>query len=89
MHLHHHEDVLEVRADVLGTEGLGPGLLEHDGDDVVPDVALSEQLWGRQTKHRRELWHAGDRGARAEHRAVDLPAACCWGCRAAWWTRGT
>lgn len=58
MHLHHHEHVLEVRADVLGTEGLGSGLLEHDGDDVVPDVALPEQL--QVMKHRREIEHEGD-----------------------------
>lgn len=44
MHLHHHEYVLEMRADILGTEGFGAGFLEHDGDDVVPDVALPEQL---------------------------------------------
>lgn len=60
VHLHHHEDVLEVRADVLGAEGLGSGLLEHDGDDVVPDVALPEQLQVR--KHRREFRHRGGSG---------------------------
>ena len=36
---HHHEHVLEVGADVFGREGQRPGLLEHDGDDVVPNVA--------------------------------------------------
>lgn len=59
VHLHHHEYVLEVRADVLGAEGLGSGLLEHDGDDVVPDVALPEQL--RVMKHRREFRRAAYR----------------------------
>lgn len=44
VHLHHHKDVLEVRADILGAEGFGSRLLEYDGDDVVPDVALPEQL---------------------------------------------
>ena len=37
---HHHKDVLEVRADVLWGERLRAGLLEDDGDDVVPDVSL-------------------------------------------------
>lgn len=36
--------VLEVRADVFGSKWKGPGFLEHDGDDVVADVALPQQL---------------------------------------------
>lgn len=44
MHPHDDEDVLEVRADGLGGEGMSPGLLEHDGHDVVPDVAFPQQL---------------------------------------------
>lgn len=40
MHAHDDEDVLEVRADGLGSEGVSPGLLEHDGHYVVPDVAF-------------------------------------------------
>ena len=40
MGTHHHKHVLEMRADVLGAEGLGAGLLEHDGHNVVADVAL-------------------------------------------------
>lgn len=41
---HNHKHVLEVRADVLRGEGKSPGFLEHDGDDVVPDMALPQQL---------------------------------------------
>lgn len=33
--------MLEMRADVFGGEGKRPGLLEHDGDDIVADVSLS------------------------------------------------
>lgn len=36
--------VLEVRADVFGSKWKGPGFLEHDGDDVIADVALPQQL---------------------------------------------
>lgn len=36
--------VLEVRADVFGSKWKGPGFLEHDGDNVVADVALPQQL---------------------------------------------
>ena len=41
---HDDEDVLEVGADALRGEGQRARLLEHDGDDVVPNVALPEQL---------------------------------------------
>lgn len=37
---HHHKDVLEVGADVFGGEGEGPGFLEHNGNNVVPNVPL-------------------------------------------------
>lgn len=33
--------MLEMGADVFGSERKGPGLLEHDGDDVVANVPLS------------------------------------------------
>lgn len=39
---HNHKDVLEVRADVFGGERERPGLLEHDGDDVVPNMTLPQ-----------------------------------------------
>lgn len=35
------ENMLEVRADVLGSKGKGPGLLEYYGDYIIPDVPLS------------------------------------------------
>lgn len=44
MRPHDHKHVLEVRADVFGGEGESSGLLEHDGDDVIPDVTLPQQL---------------------------------------------
>ena len=44
MHPHDDEDVLEVRADGLWSEGVRTRLLEHDGHDVIPDVALPQQL---------------------------------------------
>lgn len=44
MSAHNHKDMLEVRADVFGGEWERPWLLEHDGDDVVPNMTLSQQL---------------------------------------------
>lgn len=44
MHPHDDEYVLKVRADGLGSEGVRTRLLEHDGHDVIPDVALPQQL---------------------------------------------
>lgn len=44
MHLHNDEDVLEVRADVLGGERQGARLLEDDGHDVIPNVPLPQKL---------------------------------------------
>lgn len=44
VHPHDDEDVLEVRADGLGSEGVSAGLLEHHGHNVVPDVSLPQQL---------------------------------------------
>lgn len=44
MSTHDHKDVLEVGADVFGGERERPGLLEHDGDDVVSNVTLPQQL---------------------------------------------
>lgn len=38
------EHVLEVGEDGLGGEGERSRLLEHDGDDVVPNVSLPQQL---------------------------------------------
>lgn len=40
MSAHDHKDMLEVGADVFGGEGQGPGFLEHNGNNVVPDVPL-------------------------------------------------
>lgn len=42
--LHDDEHVLEVRADAPGCEGKRPRLLEDDGDDVIPDVSLPQEL---------------------------------------------
>lgn len=36
-----HKHMLEMGSDVLWSKRKGPGLLEHDGDDVVPDVPFS------------------------------------------------
>lgn len=44
MSTHDHKDMLEVRADVFGGERERPWLLEHDGDDVVPNMTLPQQL---------------------------------------------
>lgn len=44
MHPNNDEDMLEVRANGLGGEGVSTRLLEHDGHYVVPDVALPQQL---------------------------------------------
>lgn len=44
VHPHDDEDMLKVRADDLGSEGMSAGLLEHDGHDVVAYVPLPQQL---------------------------------------------
>ena len=44
MHPDNDEDMLKVRANGLGGERVSTGLLEHDGHDVVTDVALPQQL---------------------------------------------
>lgn len=52
------EDVLELRADVLGRERKGSRFLEDDGHDVVPDVTLPQQLLpvvGRERQQRRHV----------------------------------
>ena len=36
------KDVLELRTHILRREGESTGFLEHDRDDVVPDVSLPE-----------------------------------------------
>lgn len=48
MHPNNDEDVLEVRANGLGGEGVSARLLEHDGHYVVPYVALPQQLDSRK-----------------------------------------
>lgn len=35
-----HKDVLEVGTDVFGGKGEGSGFLEHNGNNVVPNVSL-------------------------------------------------
>lgn len=44
VHPYDDEDMLKVRANGLGGEGVSAGLLEHDGHYVVPYVALPQQL---------------------------------------------
>lgn len=44
VHPHDDEDMLKVRADGLGSEGVSAGLLEHDGHNVVANVSLPQQL---------------------------------------------
>ncbi len=44
MNLDDDEDMLEMGADGLWSEGLGARLLEHDRHDVVTDVPLPQQL---------------------------------------------
>lgn len=41
---YHQEHVLEVRADGRGAEGLAAWFLEHDGHNVVADVAFPQEL---------------------------------------------
>lgn len=48
MHTDDDEDVLEVGADVLRGERQSPRLLEDDGDYVVPDVPLPQELKDRK-----------------------------------------
>lgn len=42
MSAHDDKDVLEVGADVFGGEGECPGFLEHNGNNVVPNVPLPQ-----------------------------------------------
>lgn len=44
---HHQEHMLEVRTDGAGAEGLAARLLEHDGHNVVANVALPQELEAR------------------------------------------
>lgn len=45
------EDMLEMWADVFGGEGKSSRLLENDGDDIIPNVSLPQQLH-KQEKHK-------------------------------------
>lgn len=44
VHTYDDEDVLKVGANVPGSEGVSTWLLEHNGHDVVPNVAFPQQL---------------------------------------------
>lgn len=44
MHPDEDEHMLKVRANGLGCEGMSSRLLEHNGHDVVPNVAFPQQL---------------------------------------------
>lgn len=44
MRTHHQENVLEVRADSCGAEGLATRLLEHDGHNIIADMTLPQEL---------------------------------------------
>lgn len=44
VHPYDDKDMLKVRANSFGREGVRARLLEHDGHYVVPNVALSQQL---------------------------------------------
>lgn len=58
MSTHNHKDVLKVRADVFGGERKRPGLLEHNRDDIVPNVPFPQQLvkQKRQQEKHTELY---------------------------------
>lgn len=104
VHPHDDEDVLEVRADGLGGEGVSPGLLEHDGHNVVPDVAFPQQLVKtNQTLQiksnfiytalfiQKMQWKNTSQRKKNLFASLTLPlpAVCCWACTAEGWTRGT
>ena len=42
MSTYDHKDVLEVRANVFGGEGESARFLEHNCDDVIPNMTLPE-----------------------------------------------
>lgn len=44
VHSYDHKNMLEMRADVLGTERLGSRLLKHYCHNIVSNVTLSQQL---------------------------------------------
>lgn len=100
VHPHDDEDMLKVRADDLGSEGMSAGLLEHDGHDVVPYVPLPQQLVVKEQGAPRQ-WDTADfqcgrrvvrlffGGGPAGSSSPSSPAVCCWACTAAGSTRGT
>lgn len=47
MHSHNDEDMLKVGANGPGSEGVCSRFLEHNGHNVVPNVALPQQLENR------------------------------------------
>lgn len=49
VHPYDDEDVLKVRANVPWSEGVSTWLLEHNGHDVVPNVAFPQQLEKKST----------------------------------------
>lgn len=44
------KNMLEVGSNVFRCEGQGSWLLKHNGDDVISNVSLSEQLEGKINK---------------------------------------
>lgn len=51
MHTDNDKYVLKMGADVFRGEGLGAGLLEHDGDNIIPNMSLPQELPDRKTEN--------------------------------------
>lgn len=54
MNLNDDEDMLEVGADGLWSEGLSARFLEHDGHDVITNVPFSQQLMKETEKKNKQ-----------------------------------
>lgn len=61
MNLNDDEDMLEMRADGLWSEGQGARLLEHDCHNVVTDVSLPQQLMEQNRDKQKCIKQAGHR----------------------------
>lgn len=55
VHSHNDENMLKVRANGPGCEGVGSWFLEHNSHNVVPNVTLPQQLENSIYREKHEL----------------------------------
>lgn len=77
MNLNDDEDMLEMRADGLWSEGQGAWLLEHDCHNVITDVSLPQQLMEQNRDTQKCIKRAGQ----SHHGNLKGERATChWNC---------